>query len=147
VKQFVNSRGLDARIVELPSSTKTSKLAAEALGSSVAEIAKSIVFVGRRNVVVVISGDKRVDIVKLKSLLGDDLRLGSADEVKEISGYPIGGVPPFPHEGRLSVYVDASVGRFKRVWAAAGEPNAVMDLSVEALMRTLGTGFIDAASE
>lgn len=146
VKQFVTSRGLDARIVELPSSTRTSQLAAEALGCSVAEIAKSLVFTGGKSVVLVISGDKRVDIAKLRSLLGKDLQLASADEVKAVTSYTIGGVPPFPHEGEVTVYADISLGRFVRVWAAAGEPNAVMNLSVEELKRTLGTDFIDVAA-
>lgn len=124
-----------------------SQLAAQALGCSVAEIAKCIVFTGRRTIVVVPSGDKRVDTAKLKLFFGTDLRFASADEVKTVTNYLIGGVPPFPHPEGLSVYADSSLRRFSKVWAAAGEPSAVMNVAVDDLVKAIDTEFIDVAAD
>jgi len=147
VKQFVDSKAVNAKIVQLNDSTRTSRLAAEALECSIAEIAKSIVFTGRRPMVVVMSGDKRVNIPKLKQLFGTDIKMASAEEVKSLTDYVIGGVPPFPHAKAVAVYADSSLRRFGRVWAAAGEPNAVMNLGVEDIIKIIGTEPIDVAED
>ena len=84
-----------------------------------------------RPILVVLSGDKRVDVKKLAEFLGVDsklLRKMTADEVKEYTGYSIGGVPPFAHEKSLEVFADNSLFRFEKIWAAAGGSNAVMPL-------------------
>jgi len=145
VSQFLDSNRIDAKIVQLNDSTRTSRLAAEVLACSIAEIAKALVFIGARPMVVVMSGDKRVSIAKLKRLFGAEMRMASAQEVKSSTDYVIGGVPPFPHAGEVKVYADISLRRFSRVWAAAGEPNAVMNVAVEDILKTIGTEMIDVA--
>jgi prolyl-tRNA editing enzyme YbaK/EbsC (Cys-tRNA(Pro) deacylase) len=124
VRGFVAERGLDVKIVELDGSTRSSALAAQALGCTVAEIAKSVVFSGEVTVVVVLSGDRRVDVGKLRG---------------------VGGVPPFPHNDGIAVVADASLGRFEKVWAASGAQNAVMQIATGELLRTIGGGLVDVA--
>jgi prolyl-tRNA editing enzyme YbaK/EbsC (Cys-tRNA(Pro) deacylase) len=111
----------------------------------VAEIAKSVVFSSGKGVVVVISGDKRVDARKLSVLIREEVSIATADEVKKITGYPAGGVPPFPHYDGIRVLPDSSLVRFREVWAAAGLPNSVMKLDTTDLVSTVGTALVDVA--
>ena len=145
ISSYLEEMGVEARVITLDESTRTSLLAAEALRCTVAEIAKSIVFkAGKDAVVVVISGDKRVDAKKVSAHLGLMVVNADADSVKALTGYPIGGVPPFPHDSGVKVLLDRSLNRFERVWAAAGTPNSVMNLAVEQLRGIVG-GFVDIA--
>jgi prolyl-tRNA editing enzyme YbaK/EbsC (Cys-tRNA(Pro) deacylase) len=145
VSAFLKERGIEARVVTLDDSTRTSQLAADALGCTVAEIAKSIVFkAGEQAVVVVISGDRRVDAKKVAGHLGVKVENADADNVKSLTGYVIGGVPPFPHDPVVKVLLDQSLTRFERVWAAAGTPNSVMNLTIAQLSGVVG-GFVDVA--
>lgn len=145
VSAYLNHRGIEARIVTLDESTRTSQLAAGALGCTVEEIAKSIVFkAGESAVVVVISGDRHVDAKKVSAHLGVKVGNADADTVKALTGYAIGGVPPFPHDPNVKVLLDSSLMRFEKVWAAAGTPNSVMNLFVEQLRGIVGD-FVDVA--
>lgn len=145
VGDFVKQRRLSVRLVDFAGTTKNSALAAQALGCSVAEIAKSVVFSTGRGIVVVISGDKRVDSAKLSRLIRGELTFATATQVKQITGYPAGGVPPFPHYDGIRVLPDSSLGRFREVWAAAGLPNSVMKLATNDIIATLGAGLVDVA--
>jgi prolyl-tRNA editing enzyme YbaK/EbsC (Cys-tRNA(Pro) deacylase) len=110
------------------------------LGCTVAEIAKSVVFVGPKAAVVIASGDKRVSASKLGNLVDGEVRVAKPDEVRESTGFPIGGVPPFPHPRNVGVFPDASLTRFQHVWAAAGAPNAVFKIASSDLIRLVGSG-------
>jgi prolyl-tRNA editing enzyme YbaK/EbsC (Cys-tRNA(Pro) deacylase) len=145
VGEFLTEAGLEAQVVTLDDSTRTSQMAADALGCGVAQIAKSIVFIDAGAVVVVISGDKRVDPKKLSALLGEKVRIADADAVRKETGYVIGGVPPFPHDEGVKVFLDSSLGRFDEVWTAAGTPNSVMKILVSALRDIIGSGFVEIA--
>jgi prolyl-tRNA editing enzyme YbaK/EbsC (Cys-tRNA(Pro) deacylase) len=146
VHRFLEERGIEARSVTLDESTRTSKMAADALGCTVPEIAKSIVFTdGERAIVVVISGDRRVDPLKLGAAVGARVRVGDADTVRRLTGYVIGGVPPFPHDDGVVVVLDRSLERFRHVWAAGGAPNSVIRFSLEQLHGVLGPGTVDVA--
>jgi len=140
VAEFLSKSGAYFEFREFAKSTRNSALAAEALRCTVAEIAKSVVFVGENPVVVVISGDKKVDSSKLAATLGETLKIASPDEVREKTGFPIGGVPPFPHDKGVEVLPDSSLTRFRAVWAAGGTPNAVFRIGVADLLRLLGKG-------
>jgi prolyl-tRNA editing enzyme YbaK/EbsC (Cys-tRNA(Pro) deacylase) len=145
VAAYLEEKGIQARVVTLDESTRTSQLAAEALGCTVPEIAKSIAFkAGEGAVIVVISGDRRVDSKKVGAVLGVKVGNADADAVKALTGYPIGGVPPFPHDSGVRVLLDRSLTRFEKVWAAAGTPNSVMNLTVEQLRSAAGD-FVDVA--
>ena len=142
VAEFLAGSGSRFEIREFDESTRNSVLAARALGCTVAEIAKSIVFVGESTAVVVASGDRRVSLPKLSKVFGE-ARIATPDEVRERTGYPIGGVPPFPHGGAVTVLPDESLLRFPKVWAAAGAPNAVFQIRASDLVRLVGGGPFD----
>ena len=145
VSEYLSKSGVNYELREFDGSTKNSVLAAQALGCSVAEIAKSVVFVGEKTTVVIISGDKRVDGAKLAKVMGAESRVAKADEVRNRTGFPIGGVPPFPHGEGIAVLVDASLTRFGRVWAAAGTPNSVFGIGTADLLRLLESKPVDVA--
>ena len=130
---------------EFDTSTKNSALAAEALGCSVAEIAKSVVFNAGGSVVVVLSGDKRVDTKKLSALVGGRVAVATPEEVRAMTGYPIGGVPPFPHLDGVRVFCDSSLLRFANVWAAGGAPNVVFKVSARELVANVDGTTVDVA--
>lgn len=77
---------------------------------------------------------------------GSKLRIASAEEVKTLTGYLAGGVPPFPHDDGIGLYPDISLTTYPRVWAAAGEQNAVMQISVKELIETIGGAVVDVTS-
>ncbi|MDG6985686.1 MAG: YbaK/EbsC family protein [Nitrososphaerota archaeon] len=142
VVAFLEKSGASFQLREFDESTKNSALAARALGCTTAEIAKSVVFVGSRAAVVVVSGDKRVSVQRLSEVIGE-ARMASPDEVREKTGFPIGGVPPFPHAEGVSVLPDVSLTRFESVWAAAGAPNTVFRMAPADIVRLVGAGPFD----
>ena len=147
VSFYLQEKKIEANVVTLDESMRTSQLAADALGCTVAEIAKSIAFkAGEGVVVVVISGDRRVDVRKVSSHLGLKVGNADADTVKELTGYAIGGVPPFPHDSNVKVLLDRSLTRFEKVWTAAGTSNSVMNLTVKQLRGIVGGEPVDVAA-
>lgn len=147
VADLLKELGHDKPVVMLPETGKTSAEAAAGLGCSVAEIAKSIVF--RRladdaPVMVVASGANRVDEGKVAALVG---ALGRADArfVKERIGYAIGGVCPIGHVQQTVMLVDEDLLRFDSVWAAAGHPHAVFNLTPQQLLALTGAPAADVA--
>ncbi len=116
-------------------SARTSAEAAEALGIEVGQIAKSVVFRRRaddRAVLVIASGDRRVDESKVEARVGPIARADAAF-VKASTGFSIGGVSPLAHASEPLVLVDRELFRFAEVWAAAGHPNAVFRVTPQAL--------------
>lgn len=131
VAAWLAEAGHPEAIVMLPVTGRTAADAASALDVELGQIAKSIVF--RRladdaPVLVVASGDRRVDESKVSALVGP---IGRADAefVKGQTGFSIGGVCPVAHTGQVVVLIDAGLGRFEQIWAAAGHPHAVFPLS------------------
>jgi prolyl-tRNA editing enzyme YbaK/EbsC (Cys-tRNA(Pro) deacylase) len=147
VASFLRTRGLGAEIREFDSSTRNSLLAAQALHCSVAEIAKSVVFSGRGTYVVIVSGDKKVDTGKLARMVGSEVGLATPEAVRENTGYPIGGVPPFPHNAGVRVIPDISLTRFQFVWAAGGAPNVVFRIATDVMLRVLGVDPVDVSTQ
>ncbi len=145
VSEYLSKAGVSHEAREFGESTRNSALAAQVLGCTVAEIAKSVVFVGEKTAVVIISGDKRVDGAKLAKVLGGAVRVASPAEVRDRTGFPIGGVPPFPHGEGVVVLADSSLMRFGHVWAAGGTPNSVFGIGTADLFRLLGSSPVDVA--
>lgn len=138
--------GIDVQVVEFDRPTRTSAEAAEAIGCSVAEIAKSIVFRGRESglaVVVVASGGNRVSEAKVAAQVGEALGRADADFVRSATGYAIGGVAPMGHAGPVKLLLDQDLQRFERVWAAAGTPFSVFPLTPQQLRRLTGAPWAD----
>jgi prolyl-tRNA editing enzyme YbaK/EbsC (Cys-tRNA(Pro) deacylase) len=125
------------QVVEFEASTRTSEDAAAAIGCTVAEIAKSLVFKSASGgpVLVIASGVNRVDEKKVRALLGEKIGRADADFVREATGFAIGGVPPIGHAMPPVVLIDRDLERFSAVWAAAGTPNAVFRLTPQDLIR------------
>ena len=133
-------------VVEFDVSTKTSADAAAAIGCSVAQIAKSLVFrAGERPVLVVASGTNRVDERKVGARLGQKIERADADFVRATTGYAIGGVAPVGHATTPLVLLDEDLKQYETIWAAAGTPNAVFRLTPADLERLTGAGFADVA--
>lgn len=128
-------------------SARTSQEAADALGVQLGQIAKSVVFRRRsdqRAVLVVASGDRRVDEAKLAAHSGALARADAAF-VKASTGFVIGGVAPLAHSQPPLIFIDRELFRFARIWAAAGHPNGVFQLTPQDLVRLTGAPVIDVA--
>jgi len=131
-QQYLADAGVTAQVVEFEQPTRSSAEAAAAIGCSVAEIAKSVVFRGKESgqaVVVVASGDNRVSETKVAALVGEKIGRADADFVREATGYAIGGVAPSGHARPVRLLLDTDLQRFTRLWAAAGTPFSVFPLS------------------
>jgi prolyl-tRNA editing enzyme YbaK/EbsC (Cys-tRNA(Pro) deacylase) len=139
--------GVDVRARRFPDGTRTAVQAAAAVGCDVAQIVKSLVFIAdARPVLVLTSGAKRVDEAKLAAATGaTEVRKATADEVRAATGYAIGGTPPFGHDTPLEVLCDAHLLRHEVVWAAAGTPTDVFDLSPDTLLAASGGTPADVA--
>jgi Cys-tRNA(Pro) deacylase len=141
--------GLSIEIIEFEETTRTAQDAANAIGKhpsgvgcQVAQIVKSLLFIAdEQPVVALVSGLNRLDERKLADLRGVSrkrIKRADADTAKAVTGFSIGGVPPFGHKLRLPVYVDEDLTHFDVVWAAAGTPFAVFAIIPSDLVRASG---------
>ena len=141
VRDALARHGLATEIREFDASTRTSADAAAAIGCTVAQIAKSVIFRAKganQPVLVIASGTNRVDERKLEAALGDKVGRADADFVRASTGFAIGGVAPVGHTGPVRVFIDADLDRYDEIWAAAGSPNAVFRLTPADLRRITG---------
>lgn len=145
-QQLLAAAGLAGAVVEFEQPTRTSAEAATAIGCSVAEIAKSIVFRGKASgqaVLVVASGDNRVCERKVAALVGEKLGRADADFVRAATGYTIGGVAPLGHAQPVRLLLDRDLQRFARIWAAGGTPYSVFPLTPSELQALTGSDWQD----
>ena len=151
VAAWLEASGHPHAPVMLDAAARTAQQAADALGVELGQIAKSIVFRRKSDdvaVLVVTSGDRRVDERKLEALVClDGKRIGRADAafVKTKTGFSIGGVSPLAHAGDVLTLIDRSLMRFDEVWAAAGHPHAVFKMMPQALELLTGAPVVDVA--
>jgi prolyl-tRNA editing enzyme YbaK/EbsC (Cys-tRNA(Pro) deacylase) len=141
VQEALDALGFSFQVVELPDSTRTAREAAAAVGCTVGQIAKSLVFQGQesgRPLLVIASGSNRVDEARLAALAGEPVAFANADTVRAATGYVIGGVPPAGHDQPLPTYIDEDLLTFDEIWAAAGTPYAVFRLHPADLPRMTG---------
>jgi prolyl-tRNA editing enzyme YbaK/EbsC (Cys-tRNA(Pro) deacylase) len=130
--QLLHDRGIDVAVRMLPDSARTAPEAARAIGVEVGQIVKSLVFLrDDQPVLVLCAGDRRVHAERL------GLVAARANQVRELTGFAIGGIPPLGHAQPLSTLIDASFRRFDVVWAAAGHPHAVFPIAVAQLIAAL----------
>jgi len=128
-------------VLEFDATTRTAADAAAAIGCTVAEIAKSLIFRAtgsNRPVLVVASGVNRVDEAEVAKAVGEKIARADADFVREATGFAIGGVPPVGHQNPPTVLIDQSLMAFAEIWAAAGTPNAVFRLTPSDLVELTG---------
>ena len=132
-------------VVEFDASTRTAADAASAIGCTVGQIAKSLVFAAAdgRPVLVIASGDNRVDEAKVARAVGMAIGRADADFVRDRTGFAIGGVPPVGHRVAPTVLIDADLMTLDVIWAAAGTPNAVFRLTGRDLVALTGGAVSD----
>lgn len=148
VSAALAERGHPNAPVFLSVAARTAQEAADALGIALGQIAKSVIFRRQRDgvaVLVVTSGDRRVDEKKVAALVAPDGGLGRADAefVKARTGFSIGGVSPVAHLSPPVTLIDRELFRFDTVWAAAGHPNGVFALSPQQLVALTGAPVAD----
>ena len=145
VAQALAERGHPHAPRWLDAAVRTSQQAADALGIEVGQIAKSVIFRRRADdaaVLVVTSGDRRVDEKKVAALVGA-LARADADFVKAATGFSIGGVAPLAHAAPPLTLIDRELFRFEEIWAAAGHPNSVFRLTPPQLEALTGAPVAD----
>ena len=144
VRDALLAAGLEPRIVEFPRSTRTASEAAAAIGTSVAQIVKSRVFLADGEPFVVLaSGANRVDMERLARDLGLTIERADADRVRAATGFSIGGVAPLGYPAPLEIVLDRDLLQYDVVWAAAGTPNAVFPVTRTELVRISGARVLD----
>ena len=142
VKKAIAEFGIEAKVVELPDSTRTAVEAAQAIGCSVAQIVKSLVFRGVNSnyaILIEASGVNRVNEKNVAELVGEPITKADADFVREKTGFAIGGIPPVGHSSEMgAVLIDEDLLQYSELWAAAGTPHAVFPLTPDELIKISG---------
>lgn len=140
--------GLDIAVVTMPAATRTAEEAAAACGCGVGEIVKSLVFEGAQTgapYLLLVSGVNRVDETAIAGSIGETLKRMPGKDVRNVTGFAIGGIPPFGHATALAVFLDEDLLRHPRVWAAAGTPHAVFSVEPAALAAAIGAKVVRVA--
>ena len=131
VEKFLKDFDQSLEVIILENSARTAKDAAIALGCDVGAIVKSLLFkTGDNFTLCLVAGDKRCSLNKLKKIKDEkDISMASPEEVKNQTGYTIGGVSPVGHLNKLEIFIDKSLERFNELFAAAGHPNCVFKIN------------------
>jgi prolyl-tRNA editing enzyme YbaK/EbsC (Cys-tRNA(Pro) deacylase) len=138
VQDLLTSRGFDCQVIEFQESTRTAQEAADRAGCTLGQITKSLIFKGRttgKPILVLTSGANRVDEKLINEYAGEPIGRADADFVRAVTGFAIGGVPPLGHAQKIETYLDQDLLQFKAIWAAAGTPNAIFELTPAALQK------------
>jgi prolyl-tRNA editing enzyme YbaK/EbsC (Cys-tRNA(Pro) deacylase) len=142
LSERLSDHGLEVTVTMAPASTRTAAQAAQALGCEVGQIVKSLVFLrDDEPVMVLCAGDRRVATARL------GLQPASAGQARAATGFAIGGIPPLGHDRPLATVVDESLRRSATVWCAAGTPQAVFEVTVEALLEAIADASVEDVSE
>lgn len=136
-QKYLDENGLSYKVMITDEPTKTAQQAADAHGLPVSNIVKSLLAkVDDHFVLCLVPGDKRLDLDMLRtSENAEEVRMANADEVKEITGYSIGGVPPFGHKSKLPTRIVEGFNEDEMLAAAAGAGNAVFKISLDDLIK------------
>lgn len=138
VQTALRAYGIDAKIVEFPQSTRTAQEAADAIGCTVAQIVKSLIFCTANTVqpiLVLTSGVNRVNEKIIETLVGEKIKKADAEFTKNTTGFVIGGVAPIGHLQKIRTFIDEDLLQYAQVWAAAGTPHTVFCLNSSDLQR------------
>jgi len=136
VQKIISKFDKNLGILVLDSTARTAKDAANSLNCEVGAIVKSLLLKAEGSFLIcLVSGDKRCSLNKLKKILNKkDVCMANANEVKENTGFSIGGVSPVGHIKKLDILIDKSLNRFKEVFAAAGHPNCIFKINYNKLI-------------
>jgi len=137
VQEFIKKFDPKLKVIVLDTTARTANDAANSLNCEVGAIVKSLLFKAENSFLIcLISGDKRCSLNKLKKILNKkDVSMANADEVKQNTGFSIGGVAPVAHKLSLNILVDKSLSRFPHIFAAAGHPNCVFKITYNELIK------------
>jgi prolyl-tRNA editing enzyme YbaK/EbsC (Cys-tRNA(Pro) deacylase) len=141
VQKALQFLGFDCTIIEFQESTRTSADAAARVDCQIGQIVKSLIFRGQASgkpVLVLTSGANRVDENRISQYAGEFIGRADAEFVRATTGFVIGGVPPVGHDQPLETYLDEDLLQYTKIWAAAGTPNAVFELTPVALEKMTG---------
>ncbi|MEM1300487.1 MAG: YbaK/EbsC family protein [Pseudomonadota bacterium] len=137
VQRTAEELGLSIEIKRMGESTRTAEDAAQACGCEVARIVKSLIFAGETSgdlVLLLVSGANRVDMAKAAKAVGEPLVRADANDVRARTGFAIGGVSPIGHLNAPKIWIDVTLLDFETIWAAAGAPDAVFEITPKALV-------------
>ena len=146
VKDAAATAGLAITVLEMPGSTRTAEDAAKACGCDVAQIVKSLVFQGAESnkpILLLVSGKNRVNETAVAEHIGEELRRPNGRYVRQVTGFAIGGIPPFAHDNPMAVYMDRDLLAHSEIWAAAGTPNCVFMAAPQALCDLVAAELIE----
>jgi prolyl-tRNA editing enzyme YbaK/EbsC (Cys-tRNA(Pro) deacylase) len=136
VQDALNARGYSFKVIESEQHTRTAQQAAEAVGCTLGQITKSLIFKGQTSgkpILVLTSGSNRVDEARISAYAGEPIGRADPEFVRAVTGFAIGGVPPLGHAQPMETYLDEDLMQYPTIWAAAGTPNSLFELTPEAL--------------
>ena len=146
VIEALETTGVQTQVTEFAESTRTAEEAAVAVGCTVGQIVKSLIFLASdQPILALVSGANQADTARLAQIAGAPITRANAAIVREATGYAIGGVPPLGHATRLPTYLDRDLLQYDIIWAAAGTPNAVFSITPGELLRVTGAEAVDLA--
>lgn len=138
IQDQIKALGYDYMVIEHAESTRTAQEAADRAGCELGQIVKSLIFKGKESgkpILVLTSGANRVDEKRISEYAGEAIGRADADFVRAVTGFAIGGVPPFCHLQKLETYFDEDFLQYESIWAAAGTPNAIFEVKTSDLQK------------
>jgi prolyl-tRNA editing enzyme YbaK/EbsC (Cys-tRNA(Pro) deacylase) len=141
VQDALRTLGFDCKVTEFQDSTRTSADAAARIGCQIGQIVKSLIFRGQASgkpVLILASGANRVDESRISQYAGESIGRADAEFVRVTTGFAIGGVAPVGYIQPLETYIDMDLLQYGKIWAAAGTPNAVFEMTPAALEKMTG---------
>ncbi len=141
VQDLLTSLGFNCTVIEHAESTRTAQEAADRAGCTLGQITKSLIFKGKTShkpILVLTSGSNRVDEKRISEYAGEAIVRADADFVRSVTGFAIGGVPPLGHAQKMETYLDEDLLQYATIWAAAGTPNAIFELTPADLQKMTG---------
>ena len=146
VKSYMEENSINGEIIMFKAEqAKTSASAAEHLGCEVAQIAKSIVLKADNPILVILSGDMRVDLKKLSEVIGEKAKLASPEYVSEEVGFIIGGGPPMGCDRPVRILIDKSIERFSEVFSSGGSRDSILKIDVNELKNVVKGEIVDVS--
>lgn len=144
-EKYLKEFDTNLEVISLETSARTAVEAASSLKCEVGAIVKSLLFsADDKFILCLVSGDKKASLNKLKKNLNiNNMEMAKAEDVKQITGYTIGGVSPVGHLKKVNIYIDKNLDRFKDLYAAAGHPNCVFKISFINLVQITNGSILD----
>ena len=138
IQDALRAAGFDLTVIEFTESTRTAQEAADRVHCTLGQIVKSLIFRGQatgKPILVLTSGSNRVDEKRISAYAGEAIGRADAEFVRAATGFAIGGVPPLGHPQPMETYLDEDLLQYPTVWAAAGTPKAVFELTPDFLQK------------